>query len=285
MFIESSLTSPLFRDSGVCFALTDRYGGISQGSYSSLNLGYHVGDITKHVAHNHSRVIQAFKQTFDMEGIDTLYYINQVHGIDSIILDTKYTHKRTLYSTTSQESICLGNGDSIISNIPHTLCLIMVADCNPILLYDRAKHTMALIHAGRAGIFYKILEQTILRMNSICGSKVDDIIIYVGSSIRVCCYEVGKNVVQEAKSMGFSWALEENKLNLIAILQAQCKDMGIKDSQIEISPLCSCCDTRLFSHRRIQLENRQNQELQNHTATSGRFGIVAALKNKNSLEK
>ena len=40
MFLYTSLQSPIFRDKSVYFALSNRLGGVSEGVFDTLNLGY-----------------------------------------------------------------------------------------------------------------------------------------------------------------------------------------------------------------------------------------------------
>lgn len=263
MFLYTSSQSELFALFDVHFALTDRFGGVSTGAFDTLNLGFNVGDNLDDVAYNHSLVRAGFCNHFHIQQgqkCANMYYVSQIHSTRSIVLDecleAKIPH--------NDASLCLGEADAIITNLPYRICTTMVADCNPILLYDKKQHAMAVIHAGRRGLFGDILSSVFLKMKSLYNTESKDCFVYVGASIRSCCYEVGEDVRKELFALGFSEnTMSSNKLDMIACLQHQCEKLHIPSHQIEISPYCSCCESRLYSYRKQRL--------------TGRFGLMAML--------
>lgn len=221
MFAYTSLQSPLFASLPICFALTDSLGGESSAPFESLNLGYHVGDSVDSVRANHAQVSRAFSQIFDITP-SPLYYLTQVHGTSILRLEAD------LALETESVSICMGEADGVLTSTPYRTALVMVADCNPILLYDRIKHVMMLLHAGRKGVLEGIVPRGFEAMARIYGSKPEDCLVYVGASIRGCCYEVGEEVKAQVLDSEFSGALIGNlggsqafsaRLDLIHCLQ------------------------------------------------------------------
>ncbi|WP_295698983.1 polyphenol oxidase family protein [uncultured Helicobacter sp.] len=263
MFLQTSLQSLLFKGQKICFALSDRFGGVSKGAFSTLNLGYYIGDKSLDVDSNYQLITTRFYDMFCVEQGDraALYYCQQIHSTQSVVLD------KTLESLAQNRggvSISLGEADGIITQIPYRICVALAADCNPILLYDKAHHAMAVIHAGRKGVFDGILPQVFAKMNALYQTQAADCLLYVGASIRSCCYEVGGDICEEAMNLGFSRnVLKGNRLDLMACLQEQCENLHIQTHQVEVSPYCSCCDERLYSYRRDK--------------TTGRYGLLAML--------
>lgn len=263
MFLHTSCESSLFRGHKICFGLTHRFGGVSQGAFATLNLSFHIGDDKKSVEHNHKQVRQRFYNTFGItqELHTPLYYLHQTHSTQSLLLDEALESQHKLPNL-PQNPGYLGKGDVIITHLPYRICLVVVADCNPILLYDSKNAAMALIHAGRRGVFNGIVAKVFEKMHMLYGTQAKDCLLYIGASIRSCCYEVGEEVREEFVKLGFgAEGMKGNKLDLIYCLQEQCKALGLE--QMEISPYCSCCDERLYSYRR-----------EKHT---GRFGLLAML--------
>ena len=86
--------------------------------------------------------------------------------------------------------------DALITNEKEIVLTILTADCVPILLYDREKEVVAAVHAGWKGTKAKIVAKTVLKMNEVYGSKVENIIAAVAPSIGSCCYEVGEDVAK-----------------------------------------------------------------------------------------
>ena len=273
MFLHTSLQSQLFKTQNVRFALTHRFGGVSNGAFDALNLGYLVGDELENVAHNHQSVTIRFYDEFHIakHRRKPLYYMEQIHSTQSIILNENLESHLALESSLKGEdaidkphSICLGKADAIITQLPLRICLALVADCNPLLLYDTKNRAMAVIHAGRKGVFYGILPHTFMQMNTLYGTQAQDCLLYVGASIRSCCYEVGQEVYKELLALGFSdGAMKGNKLDMLHCIYAQCENLGIKKECIEVNPHCSCCNNELYSYRR--------------EGVTGRFGLLAML--------
>lgn len=242
-----STHSPLFDKTNISFALTSRYEGKSLSPYKSLNLAYHVGDDPTNVDKNRKIIQDIFAPS------KKLIWIDQIHS--DIILDADVNK--------SQDGF-LGTGDAMICTSKNTLCMVMVADCNPILIYDRAREVFALIHAGREGLVKSIVPKTIAKMSDQHQSKPQDMLVFVGASIRKCCYEVSKDL---ALSFDTSHLIIKNKtykLNLISLLKSQLKEQGILEQNLEILPTCTCCEESLFSYRRERV--------------TGRFALLATLK-------
>lgn len=281
MFFYTSLESPLFKNENVCFALSDRYGGVSKGVFDGLNLGYHVGDCQQSVDENHLRIKEEFVESFGRKdsacnlgacvahksGVDkdlakhnSMFYCEQIHSTKSVILDENLALK---YRQCGKGSVCLGEADAIITHLSNVLVFVMVADCNPILLYDRKNGVVSVIHAGRKGVFDGILPSVFKRMSEVYGTRVEDCLMYVGASIRSCCYEVGEEIRIQAEILGFSDVFQGRNLDLIACLKQQSENLGLKPKQIEISPFCSSCEGGLYSYRREH--------------STGRFGLLAML--------
>lgn len=147
MFFYTSLQSPLFAQESLCFALTDRLDGVSSAPFTSLNLGYHTGDRAESVSENHQRLRRGFSEVFGLQDC-ALHYLSQVHSTRYITLEDFYAEG---IDQSSLRSLCVGEADAIITNMPHQGSLVMVADCNPVLIYDRLHQAMAVIHARRGG--------------------------------------------------------------------------------------------------------------------------------------
>lgn len=83
-----------------------------------------------------------------------------------------------------------------MTRTPGILLGVRVADCLPVLLVDRKKRAIAAVHAGWRGMLGRIIEKAAGEMRRTYGSRPEDLLAAVGPSIRACCYEVGKEVVE-----------------------------------------------------------------------------------------
>lgn len=149
---------------------TTRIGGVSQGSYASLNLGEHVKDDPLAVAHNR----QLLSPYLPSEPV----WVNQVHGIE--IID-------------AANSSCLENADGAFTTHANVVCVTMTADCLPVLLCDKAGTVVAAVHAGWRGLCDGVIEAAIAKMPA----KPEDILAWLGPAIGPNAFEVGDDVREQ----------------------------------------------------------------------------------------
>ena len=150
--------------------ITTRNGGVSQGAFSSFNLGRHVGDDPQAVAANR-------QQVRDLLAADPIW-LEQIHGIQVI-----------------NAAECSANGtapqaDAAFTRQSRTVCVVMTADCLPVLFCDDAGTVVAAAHAGWRGLLAGILEETIRAMN-VPGRQL---MAYLGPAIGPQSFEVGDEV-------------------------------------------------------------------------------------------
>ena len=113
---------------GACFTL--RTGGTSPEPWRSFNLGDHVGDDPARVALHRQRLAQALGQS--------LCFVSQVHGCEVL-----QWHDATAVPR---------QADALWSDQPGQACVIMVADCLPVLWWSRSGEVVAASHAGWRGL-------------------------------------------------------------------------------------------------------------------------------------
>ncbi len=217
------------------------------------NLAYHVNDDPIHVDENHKRLAAHLHYP-----LERLVHMNQVHGDKCVIINERHDYQE------------IKTCDALITQQKGIPLMVMVADCNPILMYDPIQGVIAAVHAGRAGIFSNILSKTIKKMHEAYGSDPKDMIVSIGPSIHQCCYQVGNEVNNEAHTFGFDYAIQTNErgyyLDLVAIAHRQLKEVGVEKKNIETSTFCTACHTDIFYSYRA--ENNQ----------CGRFAGVIMLK-------
>jgi len=234
--------------------LLNQFASVTQGftTKDSGNLAFHVNDNRSKVIQNHQNL--ALLLEYD---VNLLVHMKQIHKTDIKII----TECDNFYTPPT----C----DALITDKKNTPLMVMVADCSPILFYDSQKEVIAVAHAGRAGAFGNIIASTLKSFRENFNSKAEDIFVSVGASIQSCCYEVGEEIVQEAKGLNLEYAIikRDNSyfLDISAILKRQLQNENILQNNIEFSDECSCCcDDKYFSYR-----------TQKHT---GRFAGVISLK-------
>ena len=153
--------------SGVQAASTTRSGGVSQGRWASLNLGDHVDDEPDRVAENRRRLMAAL----DLPSEPT--WLRQVHG-------TRVRHP-------GEVPDC---ADASIEDRPGHACVVMTADCLPVLFCNRAGTRVAAAHAGWRGLLAGVLEATVAAFEEPPGQ----LMAWLGPAIGPDAFEVGDEV-------------------------------------------------------------------------------------------
>ncbi len=244
--------------------VSTREGGISRGNFSTLNIGFHVGD-------DNFRVLKNRRILADALGVDLsrFTFANQCHSSNVAIVNDACRGKGSMELETA-----LPHTDGMITNVKNICLGVQVADCVPILLYDPVRQVIAALHAGWKGTLRKIVTETVVKMVQHYDSKAENMLAALGPSNGPCCYEVGDDVVREART-----ALG----NLKDIIKPaatpgkhifdqwtanirQLKDAGVKEENIENSGVCCQCNNTLFYSSRAD---------QGHT---GRFMAGIMLK-------
>lgn len=257
------LTIPAFSATGlVRHGYTTRLGGFSQGSYQTMNLGFHVGDLPDAVLANRKRIAGLFGAS-----LDQMVAANQVHGC--------HVHRVTA------DDIGRGSRD-IVSAIPETDALVtdqagillstFYADCVSLFFLDPGRKAIGLAHAGWKGTCQKIGGETLRVMAAEFGTDPADCLVGIGPAIGPCCFQVNEDVYQEFKKVfDFNqqiclpdgpgkWRIDLWQANRLALIAA-----GVKAENITMSNLCTSCHPELFfSHR---------QEAQ-HTGRQGAFMMI-----------
>ena len=138
-----------------------------------------------------------------------------------------------------------GEGDALVSNIPHIGLAIRTADCLPVLIADPKNRAVAAIHAGWRGVVSEIGPKAIDAMSRQFGSKPEDLIIAIGPGVGACCFEVGPEVAVEFGLTG------RTKVDLVETMCRQMGRNGVNARQISAARLCTYCNPELFeSYRR-----------------------------------
>jgi YfiH family protein len=210
---------------------TNRLGGASQGFYSSLNLGDHVGDQPSDVLANR-------------ESLEKLHgpiqFMNQVHGSRIVIIENVTDEAPT--------------ADALVTGIPGVTLAVMVADCIPLLLTSR--EAVAAVHVGRRGLVNGIAVTTLELMREM---GAQDICATIGPAICGSCYEVSSQLHDEviaqfplasAKTISGTPSLDLPKA-LMAVLQ------GAGVEVITNQEICTVENQDLFSYRRDGVTGRQ----------------------------
>lgn len=148
---------------------TTRAGGVSDGAYAGLNLGDHVGDVPEAVTANRALLREHLGLTVEPS------WLRQVHG---------------------REVVTAGAGgpgceaDAAMADAPGAVCVVMTADCLPLLVCDRAGTRVAAVHAGWRGLVDGVIERAVDAL----GVAPESLLVWLGPAIGPDAFEVGPEV-------------------------------------------------------------------------------------------
>ena len=254
--------------------ITLRHGGVSVGEHESLNFRVLGTDNVENVKENLRRI------KADMNFSD-IHKATQAHTDNVVIIDSKNKDKYKF------ENFCSEEIDGYITKEKDIATLITTADCNPIIIFDTKNMVVANVHAGWKGVINRIYIKAIEVMQKKFDSKVEDIIVCIGPSIRHCCFTSKEESFKEKFTNVFDYSkdymyyekdntendnydeyldeyylTDENytdydkdnttfHIDLIKILKHEFIEKGIKEDNIYVADICTRCNTDdFFSYRK-----------------------------------
>ncbi|HMP31095.1 MAG TPA: peptidoglycan editing factor PgeF [Saprospiraceae bacterium] len=215
----------------VAAAQSTRLGGLPS-PFGAFNLGESVGDDPTVVAQNRTLFCESLG--FDKQN---LAKSKQVHGLEVLVVNNAGTYE---------------GYDALITTQKGILLAVTIADCAPILLYDKDQKTIAAVHAGWKGTLGNLVYKTLQIMQNSLGTNPAHDYAYIGTCISSKNYEVDSDVALhfEEKYRPYHPNTSKYHLDIKQHNLDQLTNFGVPLKQIEVSPYCTLADRDLFySHR------------------------------------
>jgi polyphenol oxidase len=149
--------------------ITTRTGGCSRPPFDSLNLADHVDDDPACVEKNRAALAHVLGLSSEP------MWLQQVHGC--AVAETV-------------DGSCRQSADASTSTLPGEVCVVMTADCLPLLLCDRSGTRVAAVHAGWRGLADGVIEAAIAKFNE----DGEELLAWLGPAIGPERFEVGSEV-------------------------------------------------------------------------------------------
>lgn len=216
----------------ICHGIFTRDNGISIGDYNSLNVGLSVGDKEVSVVNNRQKIARCM-------GTKNLVFINQVHDIDILVL------KKNDTNCLSKSHASFFTGDALITNIPDTFLAIQVADCQAIILYDPQNKVVANIHSGWQGSIKNIAGACVESMKTEFNCQPKNIYAGISPSLGLCCAEF-IHYKKEIPEKYWGYKNTSDYFDFWKISTHQLLEAGLSPKNIEISKICTKCNSHLF---------------------------------------
>lgn len=227
-----------------------RGGGVSTGTFESMNLSFSRGDDPQAAMENFRRFGEAI-------GIspEQMVFSKQTHTTNVLRVTKDYCGKGIL---TERDYTDI---DGLITNEPQTALVIFGADCVPLFFVDTKNKAIGASHSGWRGTVRRMGAVTVQAMADAFGSMPEDLIAVIGPSVCPKCYEVSKDVAD-----AFMAEFSESQCDQIFIDKGNGKYMldlwganriileeaGLNPENIHISGQCTHCHPDLlWSHRSL----------------------------------
>ena len=232
-----------------CF--TTRFGGVSTGFRSSMNLAVSRGDGEENVREN----LRILTEALDMD-MEKLVLTRQIHS-DIVRVVTQKDCAGPFHRNYPE---C----DALVTNTPGTALCVFTADCTPVLLYDPVTGAVGAAHAGWRGTVQAIAAKTVQAMCDAFGAKPENIRAAIGPNIGFCHFETdadvpeavlaafGEDAAQYIQPRDEKYLLDLKAINAMVLRRA-----GVR--HIEISDACTMCSPDVFWSHRVTKGDRGSQ--------------------------
>jgi YfiH family protein len=147
--------------------------------------------------------------------------------------------------------------DGLVTDQTGVGLVVESADCVPLLFRAKKVGAVAAVHAGWRGTLARIASRAVSRLTEDFGAAPEDLVAVVGPAIRVCCYEVGDEVIEafagsgrDASRISRPGPRGRRHLDLVAENRAQLEASGLPPERILDSRVCTRCENdRFYSFR------------------------------------
>ncbi len=155
------------------YCFFNRMGGVSKGSFSSLNCSFNRYDKNINVKNNREIAKNIISST------KKIIFVNQIHSNKVIFINDDYKNK-------------IYNADAMVSNRKDIILGILTADCAPIVVLS--KKNFGIIHAGWKGLISGIIENTFDEFVK-QGENLENLKVFVGPHLKTKSFEIKNDFV------------------------------------------------------------------------------------------
>jgi YfiH family protein len=213
-------------------AFTSRLGGVSEGRYSSLNVARGTGDEPGRVMENRARAATAAGA--DPRRVATM---NQHHSTAVAWVETPVPGT---FLDPDHRSV---RADGLATATPGSGLMALGADCLTVAVCAPGETPrLAVAHAGWKGLLGGVLQEAVRATGA-------DAVCAVGPSAGPCCYTVQDDVGGPLREAFGDDAVRDGKADLWLGAERALHAAGA--AEVHLSRLCTICDERFYSHRRL----------------------------------
>lgn len=241
--------------------VTTRAGGVSAAPFDDgsgaggLNLGFSTGDAPEAVAENRRRALALTPSRHAA-------WLEQIHGAQ--VEDAHAVVDRLVFGERSR-------ADASVTDRAGVVCVVMTADCLPVLFCDDAGRAVGAAHAGWRGLAGGVIERTAERVATLAGVSPAGLHAYLGPAIGPSAFEVGEDVLEafagaapatrrDATTAAFrpaGGAPAKYFADIYALARLRLAELGVDEARIDGGTHCTVTEqTRFYSYRRDRVTGR-----------------------------
>lgn len=199
-----------------------------------------------------TELLESYKKVLDSLNKDKTFTISKI-----VKPHQTHTDKVEVVNSTSDT---FENVDGVITNKENILLCTLSADCTSLFFYDDEKKVIGDVHSGWRGTLQKIGKKAVEKMISEYDCKPENIICCISPCIKKCHFEVEEDVMQMFKNeFDYTGRIDEiiekgkvadgiQKYNIDTTLinKIILAEVGLQESNIIDSNICTVCDSDLF---------------------------------------
>jgi hypothetical protein len=214
-----------------------RAGGVSEGAYASLNLGFLSGDERELVEENRERLYEAAGAH-----PQRVSWPRQVHGAAVVRAGARGEEADAIWTDETGEAV-----------------MVVTADCVPVALARiGGRPAVALAHVGWRGLLAGVVPAAVAAL------RTRHFAAAIGPGIGSCCYDVGEEVAGPVRKSYGPDLVRDGRLDLPGTVERALRSAGCV--RVDRLDECTACHPeRYFSHRRDE----------GHTGRQGAIAYVA----------
>jgi hypothetical protein len=214
-------------------AFSTRAGGVSEGSFASLNLGIRTEDDPARVVENRRRLCEAVGTDPDAATMAWQRHgatVTRAQSRGIVTPGTVYDHCDGLWSDERSRAM-----------------LLITADCVPVAVVRKpepgVRPALAVLHVGWRGLLAGIVAEGVRALGA------GRLAAATGPAIGPCCYDVGEDVAAPWREAFGADVVRDGKLDLWTCVERALRAAGVE--HVARFDYCTSCDSdRFFSHRR-----------------------------------
>lgn len=231
----------------IAHGFSTRWGGVSEGIYATMNLGFKTADTPENIRENYEIICSGIGLTAENLTLTDQTHTTNVKVITSEDIGKGFSQPQDYHDV-----------DGLVTNLPQVPLSVVHADCVPLLFADPVKKVIGAAHAGWRGTVGNIAANMIQTFTEHFHSDPKDIQMGIGPSIGSCCYEVDQPVADIFLThplLTNSTAITPTApgkyhINLQLINSLIAQGAGVLPEHITDIGLCTNCHKDIFfSHR------------------------------------